>query len=244
MNIAEKQIAERVIPLDMSGNESMSKKSAKVDSLSFRLHTSLSTEARRVHSFIAQKYYSAHKASLTDFLPQLLEMHNGNITYGCVGIKPGDFGKFYLEQYIDKPIECAVAEHKRQPICRSSIAEIGNFAVTKSGLSPILIAMVAKTLHLAGFKWMVFTATAEVEKLIHGLGCKTFILADARPEKLEHDAESWGDYYKSKPTVLICDLSESIENAKNRQHLSTLFQKLSKSIHQISQSIKFNTSLM
>lgn len=162
-----------------------------------------SSERQHIERIIADKYIKIHNAQLKEYLPLLLGLRcNGNLV-GAVGIRPGMYRPMFLEQYLDSPIEQQVAALSNQPVDRYTLAEIGNFAIESTGYGPLLMALTAAVLVEAGYKWMVFTATVQVERLIRRRGFNPRYLQGADPDRLSGDKSLWGSYYTNNPRVMV-----------------------------------------
>lgn len=159
--------------------------------------------------FIADKYRQAYAAELHNFLPIILRISQADATVGALGLQPGHYRPLFLEQYLDAPIEHHVAAISRQPVDRSSLVEVGNLVVARNGYGPLLLVTMAMSLAAAGYQWMVFTVTEQVERLLKRLGFNPHHLAFADPDRLTADEGSWGTYYANNPRVMVGNLARA-----------------------------------
>ncbi len=159
--------------------------------------------------FIADKYRRIYNAELQHFLPIIIRISQADATVGAFGLRPGHYRPMFLEQYLDAPIEHQVAELSRQPVDRSSLAEVGNLVVSRNGYGPLLLVTLAMSLARAGYQWMVFTVTEQVERLLKRLGFNPQQLVLADPDRLSADKCSWGTYYANKPRVMVGNISRA-----------------------------------
>ena len=159
-------------------------------------------EREALERFIAEKYLQVHSARLNEYLPVLLGVRYNEELVGAVGMRPGAYRPMFLEQYLDSPIEQQVAAFSKQPVDRCSLVEIGNLAIARKGHGPLLMAMMTAVLAEAGYEWMVFTVTEQVERLIGRLGFKPHYLKGAEPDRLVGDRSLWGSYYENNPRVI------------------------------------------
>lgn len=183
--------------------------------------------------FIAQQYHQIHNAKLEHFLPILLRVCQTNTTFGAIGVSPGHYRPMFLEQYIDVPIEQQMAAYTNQPFDRCTIAEVGNLAVSHSGYTTVLLVALATALYEAGYQWMAFTITTQVEKLIARLGFRPTFLINADPRKLGASKSNWGSYYEHHPKVMIGNLKEIARIARANPRLSILLEQHQKDIFDI-----------
>ncbi len=74
-----------------------------------------------------------------------------------------------------------------------------------------MFILIAAALIKTDNKWMVFTATGQVAKMLRRLNFKTIILCEAKQSKLNQEQDQWGDYYQTKPQVLAGDLTQAYD---------------------------------
>jgi hypothetical protein len=193
----------------------------------------------QVEELIADKYYKEHNAILTEFMPRILEVYRGDVPLGAVGIRSGSTIPLFLEQYSDVPVEELIKQAREHPINRTRIVEVGNLAVSQKGIGRLLITVLAKCLQQAGYQWMVFTATPEVEKMINRLGYQPQKLIRAQGNRLLSNSEQWGDYYKQLPVVMACNLAQGMLATGSNPFVNKAFIRYRSSIKQISREIQF-----
>ncbi len=176
-----------------------------------RFNVLLPGEAGReeLEDYIADKYRLVHRANVNAFLPILLRASRDDATLGAVGIRPGQFRPMFLEQYLESPIEQQIAGFTQKPVDRLRLVEIGNLSVTRRGFTTPLFVSLVTLLAEAGFEWVVFTATAQVEGLVSCIGFDLEFLAMADPGRLVDGRDNWGDYYASGPRVLAGNLDKA-----------------------------------
>lgn len=182
------------------------------------LYGARSVERLSLERFIAERYFQVHGANLDEYLPLLLGIHHTEDLVGAVGIRPGMYRPMFLEQYLDLPIEQQVAALANRPVDRCALVEVGNLAIARKGYGPLLIAMMTAVLAEAGYEWMVFTVTEQVERLICRLGFKPYYLESADPDRLVGDKLQWGSYYENHPRVMVGNLKTAMSvMAKNTE---------------------------
>ena len=209
---------------------------ASTDPRAFQLHSRQSVERIRLESYISSKYHQVHEASISEFLPLLLEMR-GIQTEGCLGLRPGCFKPMFLEQYLKSPVEQQVARLTQQPIDRHALVEVGNLAATRKGSWIPLFVVMSMALYEAGFEWMVFTVTQEVERLMHFLNFQPRYLAPADPVCLENNQQLWGRYYEHNPRVMVGNLRCAAIKVKEKTTLASIAHHHSQAIETIAESL-------
>jgi hypothetical protein len=84
-----------------------------------------------------------------------------------LGMRPAASApELFLEQYLDRPVEQEIAARANCPVGRDGIVEICNLAADQRGASRHLFVLLTAVLAAASYRWIVFTATPQVEKLI------------------------------------------------------------------------------
>ena len=188
--------------------------------------------------FIAAKYLQVHKAELGEYLPLLLGIRDKGSLASVSGFRPGLYRPMFLEQYLDIPIEQQVSNLAKRPVDRCSLVEIGNFAVTRRGYGPLAMTMMAAILSEAGYEWMIFTATEQVERLISRLGFRPQYLAGADADRLVGDKSRWGSYYENNPSVMVGHIETAIEVIAQNPRLAEMVDVHQKDIKQVASSLR------
>lgn len=188
--------------------------------------------------FIAEKYRQIHNAQLNEYLPLLFGIRHNTELVGAVGMRPGLYRPMFLEQYLDLPIEQQVAAFSNQPVDRCSLVEIGNLAIARKGYGPLLMAMMTAVLAEAGYEWMVFTVTEQVERLIRRLGFKPHYLKGAEPDRLVGDQSLWGSYYENNPRVMVGKLETAMAVITKNEKLSEWVSQQGNQIASLADSLR------
>lgn len=183
-----------------------------------------------VEQYIGQKFESSYGASLAQFLPLFLTLRcSGNLS-ASAGITLGyATEKFFLEQYLDAPIEKELEQLCGEAVRREKLAEIGNLVATTLGASRLMFIILASILNQAGYEWMVFTATKPLLRSLQKMGFETQVIARAKPARLDTNSNAdWGSYYDNQPQVVAGRLSNAQEAVEAR-NLFNLVQNFYKS---------------
>jgi hypothetical protein len=165
-------------------------------------------QRRAFEQFIAERFSRAYGARLTHFLPHLLGVMDGLARWqAAAGYAAAGAQQLFLEQYLDRPIEQALAAAVGRPIARGSIVEVGNLAAISAGMARALIPQLARHLHRMGYRWVAFTATRALRNSFHRLGLKPLPIAVADRARLADRGLSWGSYYDQDPVVMAGKIS-------------------------------------
>ncbi len=153
--------------------------------------------------FIAARFGRAYGARVNHFLPHLLGVRDGLGRWqAAAGYGAADSARLFLEQYLDVPVEQALAVALERPIARGDVVEVGNLAAVSAGMARQLIPRLARHLHRLGYRWVVFTATRPLRNAFLRLGLRPLALAPADPARLPDGGASWGAYYEQDPVVM------------------------------------------
>jgi hypothetical protein len=180
---------------------------------STRFHAATMIEAghpdrAEVEAFIAQVYAERYGACLQSFLPRLLAFRDrAGRLQAAVGLRRGQEGALFVEQYLDLPAEAAIHGRLGRPVLRSELVEVGSFASRSPGDAREVIVLITDLLHQAGVRWVLFAATRQLRNAFDRLRLATVVLADARSDRLQGDPAQWGSYYEAQPQVLFGDLA-------------------------------------
>lgn len=172
-----------------------------------------------IEQFIARAFGARHGAEVRSFLPELLGLCNdGDELRAAVGYRPATAGTLFLEQYLDQPVEDALAAQLGRPVGRDGIVEIGNLAGDTCRAARQLVAFLPRYLLERGHTWVVFTATDIVRRILGGAGAHLIELAVADPARLGAGAEAWGAYYRMDPRVMAGFIPEGLKLSPRRHH--------------------------
>jgi len=153
--------------------------------------------------FIAVRFGRAYGARVTHFLPHLLGVRDALGRWqAAAGYGAAATERLFLEQYLDTPVEQALAAALGRPVARGDVVEVGNLAAVSAGMARRLIPQLARHLHRLGYRWVVFTATRALRNSFLRLGLKPLAIAPADPARLPDGGASWGAYYEQDPVVM------------------------------------------
>ncbi|MGD9661958.1 MAG: thermostable hemolysin [Porticoccaceae bacterium] len=203
----------------------------------FRLTTAGEDERAEVEAFIAEKFRHHHNARISTFLPALLNIHCGGKYTAALGLNPAAHGAMFVEQYLDQPAEQAIATLAHQPISRNSIVEVGNLVSSLNGATALLYLMLLAVVQRAGFQWVIFTATPEVQRSIEKIGFKIAPICEADPSRLSTDSGQWGSYYDAKPWVTLGYVNESLQRCHQNLMLESVLSLTEAAIDKLAEKL-------
>jgi len=206
--------------------------------LSLALVSESSADRRTVEQSVMRKFERAYGAHLTHFLPDLLKLGAAGELGAVAGIRVARQEGLFLEQYLDRPVEQAVARAFMTPVDRDSIVEIGNLAANVPGYAYTLFAALATILARAGFRWVVCTATPQVASMFSRMGLSSRAICRADPSLLETDAAEWGDYYASGPRVMAGDVQLAARQVAMNRDIARQLDELYRPITQMAATLQ------
>lgn len=162
-------------------------------------------------AFVRNAFQAAYGARITHFMPTLMTLRNDTDTLLAVlGLRVVDEDSCFLEQYLDISIERHLANATGHAIARTSLVEVGNFAVGAAGGGRWLITALTAYLHAAGAAWAVFTCGPELRNAFRRLGVELVDLLQADASRLcDTERARWGRYYDQRPRVMAANVEQS-----------------------------------
>ncbi|MFZ4499134.1 MAG: thermostable hemolysin [Burkholderiales bacterium] len=174
----------------------------------------------RAEALIRDVYKARYAADIRSWMPFLAARRDHQGMQAAAGFRPAT-ERLYLEHYLDRPVDEAIASHIGRIPRRGSIVEVGHLASHRGGAGALLLLDLADHLHRNGFDWLVNTATADTRRLILGLRAAPLALAAADPTRLPDAGAAWGSYYAHEPVVLAIHLPTALGRRKrNRPSLA------------------------
>ena len=166
-----------------------------------------SSMAEHIYSRLALRiqggFAKHYDAKVHEFMPLLACLAYSQQRYCCFGLRSAT-QPLFLSQYLSRPLsaylqqwQCAAAE----------CVELGNLVSTHSQATLAHFVVLAKALHQAGKKKLVFCATAHIRNLLTRVGAQFEELEEALPERLQDYGKNWGSYYANTPTVCVVDIA-------------------------------------
>ena len=177
---------------------------------------------REVEGFIRACFHRAYGANVSSFLPLLMALRgDGGEVMAALGMRAAACAPLFLEQYLDVPVEQAIAGRLGGDVRRDGIIEVGNLAVAHPGGARWLITALTAFLHARGDQWVVFTAVPAVRNAFLQLGLNPVPLAPATADRLGPEAREWGTYYAGGPLVMV----GRVEDGYQTLHAAVLLER-------------------
>ncbi|MHC5350391.1 thermostable hemolysin [Metapseudomonas furukawaii] len=177
----------------------------------------------QAEDFVHRRFLSAHGADIRQFMPELLTLRNHHGSLGAVaGVRPGDTGPLFLEQYLEGPAERLIAARISHPVSRSRLVEVGNLASVNAGNARLIIVAVTWLLHQRGLEWVVFTGAPALINSFRRLGLEPMLMGKADPQCLGDAKGHWGTYYEQKPQVFCGGIAYGFEQLQRSGYLARL----------------------
>ena len=167
-------------------------------------------ERAELEAFVRNAFARKHDASVTSFMPTLLSFRDaGGGLRGVIGLRSAAPKPLYLEQYLEQPVEAAIATATGQSVQRHQVVEVGNLAGMNCRAAMRMVAALPAYLLARDYRWIVFTATSAVRGILQGFDAPLVELARADGARVANSPDRWGRYYESDPRVLAGYLPDS-----------------------------------
>ena len=168
------------------------------------------TEGRaKVEKIVQDTYRKAFTADVQEFMPYLLALEKNDKVCAVVGLRPGGNEPMLLESYLDKTLQDKICEGDGGRVARHDVIEIGSLISVEKGACLILFVLLTSLLSMVGYRWMAFTATGKLQKMVRRFGVNPLLLANAEQSAVSDG--QWGTYYETKPQVLASEISEMMK---------------------------------
>lgn len=168
------------------------------------LHSRALPERLRVERYIEGAYSQAFNGRIRSHYPTLISVQDRQgAIHAAAGFRLAGDHELFLEQYLDLPVERAIAASLGETVSRAAVAEIGNLASASPGASLFLFLALAGHLKAIGCSHAVATATRQLRRGFARIGFATEVLAPADAGRLGEGAGDWGGYYERDPEVRV-----------------------------------------
>jgi len=160
-------------------------------------------ERAELEAFVRAAFARKHDASVASFMPTLLSFRDASgALRGVIGLRNAQPKPLYLEQYLEQPVEAAIAAATGNLVQRHEVVEVGNLAGANCRAAMRMVAELPSYLLARDYRWIVFTATSAVRGILQGFGAPLVELARADGGRVAGGEDRWGRYYESDPRVL------------------------------------------
>lgn len=175
------------------------------------IHHRQAPERLRVEAFLEASYATAFQGRIRQHYPTLMSIQDRRgVIHAAVGFRLAAQEPLFLEQYLDAPVEAAMAEALGGITLRPAIAEIGNLASQSPGASLFLFLALANHLDRQGCTHAVATATRRLRRSFARVGFATERLARAEASRIANGGADWGTYYQQDPVVLAGPIAPAL----------------------------------
>ena len=158
-----------------------------------------SSERAELESFVGDAFVRKHDATVTSFMPTLLSFRDpAGALRGVVGLRGAGDQPLYLEQYLDQPVESAIASACAAR-SRREVVEVGNLAGANCRTAVRMVALLPAHLLAHHYQWIVFTATSAVREILLGFGAPLIELARAEPRASRAGIRPVGQVLRDRP---------------------------------------------
>ena len=160
-------------------------------------------ERAELEAFVRAAFARKHDALVASFMPTLLSFRDASGELrGVIGLRSAEPKPLYLEQYLEQPVEAAIAAATGKRVQRHEVVEVGNLAGANCRAAMRMVAELPSYLLARDYRWIVFTATSAVRSILQGFGAPLVELARADGGRVAGGEDRWGRYYESDPRVL------------------------------------------
>lgn len=169
----------------------------------FDLFEHVGSDRAVAEAFISQRFAESFGSRIEAFMPRLFSVRNpdGDLC-GAFGLRSAS-RKLFLEQYLDTPIEQAIAARAGRRVERRLVVEVGHFSGAFPGAVRAMIGLLTERLHQEGYEWVVFTGTAGLRNAFCRLGLFPIDIQAATADRIPaEERAAWGSYYDHAPRVL------------------------------------------
>lgn len=164
--------------------------------------------------YVQQAFALKHAAQVRSFMPMLLALQGrGGRLCGVTGYRDAATEDLFLERYLDRPVQDAIAEASGACVSREQVVEVGNLASLRCRAAVHLVALLPQHLMQYGRHWVVFTATQGVRNILQRFRAPLYELAPARAERVAGLGDDWGCYYQTDPRVMAGYLPDGLRLA-------------------------------
>ncbi len=166
---------------------------------------------QELESFVQDAFARRHGARVRTFMPTLAAFRDASGRLCSVaGLRSAHEESLYLEAYLSQPVEAALSERIHEDVERAAVVEVGNLAGGGCRAARQLVALLPQLLLDRGHRWVVFTATAGVRRILQSLNAPLLELAPASAAQVAARPDDWGSYYAADPRVMAGYLPDGV----------------------------------
>ncbi|MGZ6039849.1 MAG: thermostable hemolysin [Phenylobacterium sp.] len=174
------------------------------------IHQADSRSRYRAERFLEAEYARAFGGRIRQHYPMLMTAAgpDGDVL-AAAGFRPATAEPLFLEQYLDDPIEVAIAWRLGEPVRRDDVVEIGNLASASPCASRVLFSALAYHLEQRGATHAVATATRQLRRSFRRICFPVSTLGAADAARLSQGGGDWGSYYARDPQIVVGHISSA-----------------------------------
>lgn len=105
---------------------------------------------------------------------------------------------FFSQHYLDEPVSAVLSRRTGLEVSARDLLEVGGLACTSPFSAYPTLQAIFEWGRQRGIGWGLFTATAEIRRLIQRARITPLLLAQAQPSRVP-DSGQWGSYYDHDP---------------------------------------------
>ena len=163
--------------------------------------------------YIRTGFFKSHRADIQSFMPVLVSMQDPEGHIGAaLGYRPADDKPLFLERYLREPVHTTISRQRGCSVPRGTVVEIGNLACGDAEIAARLMWAVARHLVRRRYRWVVFTGTRSVRKILRIFPAQLIELGEAHEACAGDTGDAWGRYYRADPRVLAGFLPDAFPN--------------------------------
>ncbi|OUR60704.1 hypothetical protein A9Q74_12075 [Colwellia sp. 39_35_sub15_T18] len=194
-----------------------------------------SKHRNEIEAFIKQGFAKAYGAKISITTPHLLALSNGNYK-AALGIRSGH-DELFVEQYLSGVIE-QQAVFVDNKVKRQEIVEFSHLFSNAKRFTIPLFMVTAVSLFCLNYKYLVFSGTEKVLKLLDKAGVQNTFIGNADHHKIQASTDDWGSYYSTNPQIMAVSLLEVMSLIAKHPLYTKMFQSLDSQIGQICQQLR------
>lgn len=155
--------------------------------------------------YIETGYRRCYEANIRCDYPHLLvALDIEGTAVAAVGYRPADSALF-LEQYLNEPAQYVLSAVYKEPVCRSSVVEIGNLVGDDSRAVFSLMQALWNRLYQHHYRYALLTCTQRLKRRFRYLPMHQLVVAS---NSRVSNHECWGRYFQESPVVMTGRLQE------------------------------------
>jgi len=204
----------------------------------FNLYEKAHNERAKVELAVKKVFSKSYQADVNEFLPFMFSLEQEGELLAAVGIRNANNQSLFVEKYLATPIQKIISKDSKQFVARNDVVEIGNLISEKAGMSQLLFILLAFSLEKLQIRWVSYTATAQVEKLLSKLNLSPVVITQAQESDVANGLSHWGSYYQNQPKVCYGDVKQACRQLRNNKRVTAYLSQYQKNIKQVTAQLQ------